>query len=259
MKHRLMDIQLILTRSGLLLAVYFVIVGVPLALASWGESWLRVLLGERWWLVPVGLSTALATAGPFIYAALRRRADRMLLHELAKKELQVTFDSLTGLLGRSAFLHQARQALVMDQGGGQPSCFLMIDLDWFKQVNDTHGHLVGDVVLQRVAVRLAAELRQRDLLGRFGGEEFVCFLPTTTREQGQAIAEHLRELIASEPIRRSDVAVHQTLSIGLACAPEDGTTLETLIERADTALYAAKRAGRDRVVVTDSTNGSPLP
>lgn len=124
----------------------------------------------------------------------------------------------------------------------------MIDLDAFKAKNDTYGHLAGDVVLRETCQRLRHSIRGMDLLARYGGEELVCLLAETDPARAMKAAERLREVVEIQPIRAYDEVLHQTISIGVACAPEDGATVEMLIARADAALYAAKRAGRNRVM-----------
>ena len=248
-KHQLMDIRVLMTRTGLLLLTYFIVLGGPFAMSWWGKAWLQHQLGEQWWVIPLGLSTMLASVGPFVYGYLRRQVEDRLRRELAKKEMEASTDALTGLLIRRAFLERARLTLAL-AGEHRKSCsVLMIDLDHFKETNDTHGHLVGDVVLQEVATRLGRTLRQEDLLGRFGGEEFVLLLPDADRAQAVAIAERLREQVAHGPVQTAGVTLPQTISVGVATYPVDGPALDALIAKADAALYAAKRAGRNRVEV----------
>ena len=246
-KHQLMDIKVAVTRTGLALATYFVVLGGPIALGWWCGDLLLAQLGKHWWLLPVGLSTVLATIGPLVYARLRRQAEQHLLRELASTRQAASIDALTGVLTRRAFMEQAGAALARTLGDGQPSGLLMLDLDHFKQANDAHGHPVGDALLQEVAARLTRTLRQTDLLGRYGGEEFACLLPQTPREAALVIAERLRQAVAEIPVRVAGRTLTQTLSIGVAASPGDGLTLPGLIEAADRALYAAKRAGRNQV------------
>ena len=157
-------------------------------------------------------------------------------------------DSLTGLSVRSYFVERAQAELSRSKRHGLSCALMMVDLDLFKQKNDTFGHLVGDVVLKDVARLLHSNLREIDLIGRFGGEEFLLLLVETKVEQAMAIAQRLRQLVEVHPIRAYDELLTQTISVGLAAFPEDAQTLDELIERADQALYAAKRQGRNRVV-----------
>jgi diguanylate cyclase (GGDEF)-like protein len=144
---------------------------------------------------------------------------------------------------------------------GQPLSVLLMDLDHFKRVNDTHGHAVGDVVLRMFADRVRALVRRIDIFIRRGGEEFVLVMPSTTLEQARTTAERIRARIAERPLDVADgVAIRQTVSIGVATW--DGhESAEALERRADEAMYAAKRAGRDRVAIAAPVlrSLSPLP
>jgi len=157
-------------------------------------------------------------------------------------------DAKTGLLNNAAWQDRAEQGLSRASRASQPVAVVMIDLDHFKNVNDTHGHLVGDRVLREVADALGVELRGHDLLGRFGGEEFVAFLEGPTAEQAVEISERLRHCIASITI--TDIP-SVTGSIGVAfCTPPRQANLADLLQVADTALYKAKAAGRNRIDIT---------
>ncbi len=171
------------------------------------------------------------------------------VHLYQQVEALAVTDALTGVSVRGHFLERARQELDRSARHGLACTLLMADLDGFKQKNDTFGHLVGDVVLREVARLLARNLREIDMIARFGGEEFLLLLIETAPEQALPIAERLRQLVDIHPIRAYDELLTQTVSIGLAGFPAHAQTLEALIERADQALYAAKRAGRNRVVV----------
>ena len=171
------------------------------------------------------------------------------------ESLAVT-DALTGLFVRRHFMERSREELTRSKRHGLACSLLMVDLDHFKQKNDTYGHLVGDVVLRDVARLLAHNLREVDLIARYGGEELVLMLIETGPAQALPIAQRLAQLVAVHPIRAYDELLTQTVSMGLAAFPDHGDTLETLIERADQALYAAKQAGRNRVVVySEKTQG----
>ena len=245
-RHHLLDIKVAITRTGLFLATYLVVLGLP-ALVGWrGRPWLEAAFHDGWWMVPLSLCMLLAMVGPLVYGYLRRQTEQLLRRELA----QASTDALTGALTRRAFLQAAASRFTDDAGANRPWAVLMLDLDHFKETNDTHGHLAGDAVLQEVASRLSRTLRTRDLLGRYGGEEFILLLPEADAEQALMIAERLRLAVGATPIRAGVTSLTQTLSIGLATCPEDGATLEALIGRADQALYAAKRAGRNRTVRT---------
>ena len=156
-------------------------------------------------------------------------------------------DGLTGLLNRTALMGDGRTQLAQCQLRRLPFAVLLLDLDHFKQTNDTYGHQAGDAVLHHAARTLQRNLRGRDsLLGRYGGEEFVLLLPATNLEQAQALAERLRVALESCPLDSDIGPIAVTASIGVAASAN--ATLEELLGRADAALYRAKAAGRNRVV-----------
>jgi diguanylate cyclase (GGDEF)-like protein len=124
---------------------------------------------------------------------------------------------------------------------------MMLDIDQFKQINDIYGHLTGDRVLVGVTQRCAQELRQIDLLGRYGGDEFVALLPETGIENACRVAERLRTTIAAIPFNANGKPLHITISVGVACMQDGRKTLEELVECADGALYQAKENGRNRI------------
>jgi diguanylate cyclase (GGDEF)-like protein len=161
---------------------------------------------------------------------------------------QAIRDPLTGLYNRKHILDML--SMELDQCGrfGHGLSIMVVDLDHFKAVNDRYGHAVGDQVLSVMAQRMVFGLRKVDHLGRIGGEEFLAYCPQTDLEGARALAERLREQVALDPIPGLPLHDRVTLSIGLATwgGPEDLT--ETLIDRADQALYRAKAEGRDRVV-----------
>ncbi|SEN67915.1 diguanylate cyclase [Palleronia pelagia] len=165
--------------------------------------------------------------------------------------MMAAHDPLTGLFNRRYamryLLNLAKQPHAEDRGYGQ----LVLDVDLFKAVNDTHGHAAGDQVLRQIARRLQENVREGDLLARYGGEEFLVALPDCNLEEARITAERLRAAICGAPMSLPDGShCRVTLSVGVACglgAPE------ALLERADTALYRAKAAGRNRVVLADSS------
>jgi len=170
--------------------------------------------------------------------ALRRYSD---LEDLAYR------DELTELPNRRGATRQIDVLLSRARRHGHELALLLVDADRFKAVNDQHGHAVGDVVLRELASRLRERVRGEDIVGRWGGEEFVVALPETTPEGAVAVAESLRSAVAGSPISAEDATLAMTVSIGVAVWA--GEELEHLVARADTALYAAKAAGRDRVVL----------
>jgi diguanylate cyclase (GGDEF)-like protein len=157
-------------------------------------------------------------------------------------------DGLTGVLNHATLMAELEHAIAYAGRHGEPLCFLMLDLDHFKRINDTWGHLVGDQVLMHVARIFKAGVRGSDLLGRYGGEEFGIILRKCPPANGRAIAEKLREMLASAPMKMgSSPDVPLRVSIGVASFPGSGNTATDVATAADLALYRAKSGGRDRV------------
>jgi diguanylate cyclase (GGDEF)-like protein len=161
---------------------------------------------------------------------------------------QATHDVLTGAWNRAAALDALRRELSRARRDAGPCSVMMVDLDHFKHVNDTHGHPAGDAVLREVVRRLGRALRPYDLLARYGGEEFIVVLPGCPAPGAAVVAERLRAVVASTPVDLGAAQLAVTCSVGLATMTE-GATAEVLVKRADDALYAAKRAGRNRAEV----------
>lgn len=157
-----------------------------------------------------------------------------------------TTDSLTQLHNHAYSRHLLADALRRALIDGSPLCVIMADLDHFKEINDLHGHLIGDQVLRIAAARMIACARSGDEICRYGGEEFMFILRDTGAEEGQEIAERMRIHINSDTIRGRHENISLTLSLGIAEA-HNGDSVNSLIDRADAALYAAKLAGRDCV------------
>ena len=161
-------------------------------------------------------------------------------------------DELTGLLTSKSFFSELRREAARAEQSSQPFCVLMMDIDHFKAVNDSHGHLVGNRTLQDVGVIIKAALRAGDVAARFGGEEFAAFLLDADYLQGLVAAERVRRGIeeavfsaVSEGADPNAPRFQLTISIGVACFPDDARDPIRLIELADSALYRAKRNGRN--------------
>jgi two-component system cell cycle response regulator len=174
--------------------------------------------------------------------ALRYRLDHSL-------ELAIT-DQLTGLYNRRFVDAQLVPLVQRAQCGGDPVSVTIVDIDHFKRINDTHGHDVGDAVLQEFSVRLASNVRPSDFACRLGGEEFLVIMPRTTGDVACLAAERLRRHICAAPFRAPGLSepLDVTVSAGVACTEGADDSAEALIKRADEALYEAKRAGRNRVI-----------
>ncbi len=159
-----------------------------------------------------------------------------------------TLDGLTGAFNHSHFHELLDQELVRGQRYRRPFSLLMLDIDHFKRVNDTFGHQTGDKALQAVVARCKEELRETDLLGRYGGEEFVILLPETGLTRAKTVAERLRESIAEITLTVEGDTLNMTMSIGVTAWPDCGKDdVGSIINKADTALYRAKHEGRNRV------------
>jgi len=156
-------------------------------------------------------------------------------------------DFLTGVSTRRHFLERLAKELRRSMRSKTNLSFLMLDLDHFKEKNDRLGHLVGDVVLKEVAGILRSNLREVDILGRYGGEEFAIALADTSREGALQVAEHIRKSIESAVFKAYDKTTSNTVSIGISTFPENGADANSLIESSDRALYKAKETGRNRV------------
>ncbi len=169
----------------------------------------------------------------------------------ASLEKLATLDPLTGLLNRREFFSLGEQEVEHALQNKQSLTAILFDLDLFKQTNDAYGHAIGDQVLNRIAQLMHENLRQGEIIGRYGGDEFAILLPGSSSADGQQIAERLREKMASEPISSTKGNFSQTISLGIAELREThSSNLDMLLEFADQALYAAKRAGRNQLAVS---------
>jgi two-component system, cell cycle response regulator len=190
-------------------------------------------------------------SGPEVLARVRaaRRAhdlqEQLLSRERALERLAYV-DELTGLPNRRFLLRQLEAQLSRARRHGHDLAVVMVDADRFKALNDRHGHHAGDLALQAIAARLRERVRREDVVARVGGEEFVVVLPDTGADGAAPAAEDLRAAVAERPVDVGRRSVPLTISAGVAVW--EGESLERLLGRADGALYAAKAAGRDRVV-----------
>ncbi|MDF3126664.1 GGDEF domain-containing protein [Rheinheimera sp. 1928-s] len=162
---------------------------------------------------------------------------------------QAIRDPLTNLFNRRFLNEFMERELALARRNQKPLAVVMLDLDHFKQLNDQFGHQTGDTVIEMVAKHLLRQSRRTDILFRYGGEEFLVILPNTTSSQARHLAENWRVHVEQAQIFAKHQAVNITLSAGVACYPEHGTTAFNLIQAADEALYQAKAAGRNQVVM----------
>ena len=184
--------------------------------------------------------------GSFMFKYLAAGSVESQYHETVYSAL--TRDALTGTMNKRYLLESLQRGIASATRQRHVVSVLMLDIDHFKSVNDTYGHLVGDEVLREFGKRVSCVCREEDLLARYGGEEFCLMLALTDREEALEMAERCRSVIASEPFVTAAGPIEITASFGLACTdPSEPATPNQIIEQADQKLYEAKRAGRNRV------------
>ncbi|MBF7054977.1 GGDEF domain-containing protein [Halomonas sp. KAO] len=166
-------------------------------------------------------------------------------------------DALTGLDSRRHFMTRAEAMLRRSRHAQAPFCLFMIDVDHFKAINDTWGHDQGDRVLTAIAEACQRSLRPQDVIGRFGGEEFIVALPETHLKDARMVAERLRRQVSELTVMEAVPAHRLTVTIGIAGVRDEEADLDDLIQRADRALYAGKHGGRNRVVSHEGSEEAP--
>ena len=201
--------------------------------------------------------TILFGAGLLIGLSILLLGDRVIAHvyarlDLTRRErddylLRAERDALTGLFRQDVFLHALADEL-RNRREGSETGVLMMDIDFFKQVNDTHGHRNGDHVLASVARLIRECLRPQDLAARYGGEEFAVILPGASLDAALAVSERIRTCVEQFPFMIEGQSISITLSVGVGISPSSGQSAEDLVRAADQALYGAKRGGRNRIV-----------
>ncbi len=205
-------------------------------------------LGANDYLIrPVDRNELLARAR----TQIRRKRLQERLRENYRRSLSLALiDELTGLYNRRYVLAHLGELLARMGDGGPGTALLMFDVDRFKAVNDKYGHPAGDDVLRELAARMLRQVRSVDLVARLGGEEFVAVMPETNLAGAAVVAERLRLAVAQEPfvVQGTGEKLPVTISIGVAATDDGGDSVETLLKRADDALYRAKNTGRNRVV-----------
>lgn len=162
-----------------------------------------------------------------------------------------TVDSLTGALNRRSFFEQAKNVLSAARRQELPLSLVMLDLDHFKSVNDRHGHMVGDQLLEHFSDLCRNNLREEDLFARYGGEEFILLLPGSDQHQTYLVMERIRHLISLKPLSLGHENLDYSVSIGVSRMSFNATELDQLVDEADKALYRAKHTGRNRTVLSD--------
>ncbi|WP_313057587.1 GGDEF domain-containing protein [Pseudomonas rhodesiae] len=205
----------------------------------------------------VGVAIAVLVFSTFVFSATRKLSEALekafrltrqmeRAHTISTRAAQT--DELTGLMNRRAFFERAQVLYAQCRHNQQPLCALMLDMDHFKQINDTYGHQAGDQVLRQIGGGISASFRQADVYGRLGGEEFAVLLPNTSLDTARAIAEQLIMAIsglAAEPVKGLSA------SLGLASTHDHDQDLHGLMNMADKALYRAKAQGRNQVALAE--------
>ena len=189
----------------------------------------------------------------------KRLTERLRANYQRSLSLALT-DELTGLYNRRYVFAHLNEVLERHGEGGGETAVMLFDVDHFKQVNDHHGHPAGDDVLRQIADRAVRQVRSVDLVGRLGGEEFVVVMPETSLAGAVVVAERLRAAVADAPFIPQGLSdrLPVTVSVGIAVTGEGSDTPDTLLKRADDALYAAKHAGRNRVIALTAGQESPF-
>jgi diguanylate cyclase (GGDEF)-like protein len=258
------------TEFGILLLggfVYFsaqaVIIGVGIVLLSTSRPTLRTVLGTKDDNELEALTIALGTVAAILLVNMPAALAIIVvvsvignrIAEIRQLQEDVRTDPKTGLLNIRGWREGAERALSRVERANNSAAVLMVDLDHFKSINDTWGHPAGDDMLEYVAHALRGATRPSDIIGRFGGEEFVVFLPEATADEAKVAGERIRRMISELHVPTTDkrggpVAItNRTTSIGVAIYPDHATLLGDLLQFADAAVYEAKENGRDQVRV----------
>jgi len=211
------------------------------------EEFLTNGAGERRWVQTKKIKLFAGNGEELIVAAIRDMTEQKTLQE--GLEFQAHIDYLTGLPNRRHFLELAERELARTRRSGVAFSALMLDIDHFKKINDTYGHQVGDVVLRKLSEVCRKTLRDIDIIGRWGGEEFAILLPGSDGKKAREVAERLRHAIAAAKVQlERGLPLRITVSIGVAPLAASEANIDVLLNEADQALYAAKRDGRNRVI-----------
>lgn len=210
----------------------------------------------RYVLAVAGIVVLLVLFAVFgILYVLMRTLTRQLSEAEHDLEQMAITDSLTGLANRRYVMARAeeecaRVTRLHEKGEGKTGVgFIMADIDHFKHINDAHGHLAGDRVLREIAARIRRVTRRYDIVGRYGGEEFLVVLPQADEAETRSVAERVWQTMRESPFEVAGIAERVTISVGCVCAMPGDEDLTTALKRADEALYRAKGEGRDRIVV----------
>ncbi|MBC7950599.1 MAG: GGDEF domain-containing protein [Rhodospirillaceae bacterium] len=235
-----------------------VVVGILRAeiAATWRQDWTRnavfvglALIGFSW-LATIAQRQTTGRLEAELNLSRRELQHRAIVEEELRR--WATTDSLTGMANRRHFLEHCEREMQRALRYSRPMPVLIFDVDLFKTINDRFGHAMGDEALKIIADVAAASLRETDLMGRLGGEEFGVLLPETDTTGAADLAERLRAAIAAAPMTVNNQTVPLSISVGVAMLHPDDTSVDALFNRADQALYRAKHAGRNRVVLAEA-------
>jgi diguanylate cyclase (GGDEF)-like protein len=206
----------------------------------------------------MGLWRAITVSGPFsesdldFAVGLARQAAIAIENARLYNQMQhlAITDTLTGVYNRRGLLEHGQREINRALRSDRPLAVIMLDIDNFKQVNDSYSHAAGDQVLQALALLCQENLREVDIIGRYGGEEFAILLPETDGDGAYLVAQRLRQSAAETSIPTQHGEISITVSVGIACTQGEISNLAVLLDMADTAMYEAKRAGRNLVRLT---------
>lgn len=237
----------LLARRGALITWLILVVGLTLhIILVYGFSWPKGFF-SGWLMGCIGCAAFALVAG-----YLRTMSDRLATAKGTIERLAF-IDHLTGFPNHRAITDRVEALLEGVRLHGDSFALIFFDCDHFKRINDTYGHTIGDTVLRLLGQRASSVLREEDMVGRYGGEEFVVILPGASTCKALQVAEDMLRAVEREPLLvvENKEPIYCTISIGLSCAPEDGTTAEELLRKADDAMYWAKRLGRNRIFTVE--------
>ncbi|OIO54262.1 MAG: hypothetical protein COX57_01605 [Alphaproteobacteria bacterium CG_4_10_14_0_2_um_filter_63_37] len=236
-------LRLGMARSLVLISTLMVTLSVTITILT-----LEIMEVEDW-----AMGVTLAIAIPLLLAPIHtyQTYRHLLALEKLNRELRTlaTTDELTGARTRRHFFELAEEAMHQASRYSFPITLLMLDIDYFKRINDLHGHEAGDRALRVFGEVLREQVRAVDVVGRMGGEEFAILMPHTRLEGGQTLAMRIAQGLKQAPIAIEQGQVHLTVSIGVTECERGGRDLNDLLRQADLAMYAAKDRGRDRIAV----------
>lgn len=248
--HARVAVPLSLYQATYSLLQRLILAHVPTRTAKESQKY-RVLAAYLSKIAALDMSLAIETYHGLRLGALQKSVSALREETLALHR-RVDTDSSTGLVNHGRILKFLEQELA--RSAERPVSVIIADVDRFKLINDTHGHVVGDKVLQGITGRLRSTARRGDIIGRYGGDEFLIVLKNTGSKTALHVAERMRARLKDQPFDFAGHSIHVTLSAGVATARANDSS-ESLIESADAALYRAKRAGRDRVFSAMATSG----